>query len=196
MRLKPRIPVELTTRLTVALAVLLSAPPAPGSPVAAAAEEPSAAPGAAGVWQGAILYEPGRTEVDIVVELAQAPDGRWTGTIDVLPHNLQYQPLDEVSVEGSKVSFVFVRQSPTAGRVESPFEGELSADGITIRGDFLEGRKNRYDFVLKRIGEPGEPRPEPRLSEVHPLSEDATELRETFNRDSETVRVVMLLSPT
>lgn len=165
-------------------------------PPAGTAQGQAPAPSPEGLWQGVIVYQPGRAEVDIFVELAPLPDGRWAGTIDILPHGLQYQPLDEVSVEGSKVSFLYVRESPTAGRLESPFTGELSADGDAIRGEFVEGRQNHHTFVLERIGEAGDPRPDPRAAEILPLSESAEELRAAFNRDREAVRVVLLLSPT
>lgn len=176
-------------------AVVLAAWMASGLPAAAGGQEHGSAT-AAGLWQGAILYQPGVLEIEVVVELAQGPDGRWAGTIDVLPMNLEYQPLEHISVEGSRVTFRFNRRSPTAGLVESPFEGELSADGSVLRGDFIEGGQNRHAFVLKRIAEAGEPRPEPRTAELQPLSAGAEELRAAFNRHEDAVRVVLLLSPT
>jgi len=79
--------------------------------------------------------------------------------------------------------------------VESPFKGEISADGATIEGEFIEGGRNHHSFVLKRIGEAGDPRPEPVLSELQPLS-GAGELRDAFNAHRDAVRLVLLLSPT
>lgn len=186
----------------MSLAALSWGPPAAAG-TAPSAEAPAApgetadapAPSPAGVWQGAIQYDPGKLEIDILVELAEGPEGRWAGTIDVLPLGLEYHPLDDVSAEGSRVTFWLNRQSPTAGLVESPFEGKISADGSTIEGEFIEGGQNRHPFVLKRIGEAGEPRPEPQLSELHGLS-GAVELRRAFNAHRDAVRVVMLLSPT
>jgi hypothetical protein len=195
MRTNSRSKAELAVTHALALAALL-ATSALGPAAEAAAQGGAPAPTPEGLWQGPILYDSGRAEVDVIVELAPATDGRWAGTIDIPTHGLQFHPLDEIAVEGAKVSFLFVRQSPAAGRVESPFEGELSTDGATLRGTFTEGRKNPFPLVLERIGEAGDPRPEPRFSEVHPLSPDAEELRAAFNRDEEAVRVVMLLSPT
>lgn len=168
------------------------------APSAAVAEEgPAPTPkGPEGLWRGVIAYDPGRVEIDIVVELGQGPDGRWAGTIDVLPLGIEYHVLEDVSVEGSRVTFWLNRQSPTAGLVESPFRGELSADGSTIAGEFVEGGRNPHAFELERIGEAGDPRPEPRLSGLHPLSEGVGELRDAFNRHPDAVRLVMLLSPT
>lgn len=187
MRLVTPIP-SLAALAVWAAAAGLAAPPA--------AAQPEPDPTAQGLWQGVIAYEPGKVEIDILVELAQAPDGRWAGNIDVLPLGLEYYPLEDVSVEGSKVTFWLNRQSPTAGLVESPFRGELSADGATISGEFVEGGQNHHPFELERIGEAGDPRPEPVLSEVHPLAGDLKELRDAFNRHRDAVRVVMLLSPT
>jgi hypothetical protein len=184
------------TSPAVRLAALAAALIVLGTPARAPAAEVAPAPGPEGLWRGAILYDPGKTEIDVLVELAQAPDGRWVGTIDVLPMGLEYQPLEDIAVEGSRVTFWFNRDSPTAGRVESPFEGELSADGSRLEGEFVEGGKNRHPFTLERIGEAGDPRPEPRIAELHPLSAGGDELREAFNRHQDAVRVVLLLSPT
>lgn len=161
---------------------------------AAAQEAPSPSP--EGLWQGVIAYDPGRVEIDIVVELAQGPDGDWAGTIDLLPHRIEYHPLEDVSVDGSRVTFWFNRQSPTAGLVESPFRGEISPDGSRITGEFVEGGVNHHAFELERIGEAGDPRPVPQLSEVEPISGGLGELRDAFNRHRDAVRVVLLLSPT
>jgi hypothetical protein len=188
---------RLVTLVAVLAAPVLWTAAGLAPPAAAAQAEPApTAPTPEGLWQGVIAYDPGKVEIDIVVELGQAPDGRWAGTIDVLPLGIEYYPLEDVSVEGSQVTFWLNRRSPTAGLVESPFRGELSADGSTIAGEFVEGGKNHHPFEIERIGEAGDPRPEPVLSEVQPLSGNLGELRDAFNRHRDAVRVVMLLSPT
>jgi hypothetical protein len=188
---------RLVTLVAVLAAPVLWTAAGLAPPAAAAQAEPApTAPTSEGLWQGVIAYDPGKVEIDIIVELGQAPDGRWAGTIDVLPLGLEYYPLEDVSVEGREVTFWLNRQSPTAGLVESPFRGELSGDGSTIAGEFVEGGKNHHAFELERIGEAGDPRPEPVLSEVHPVAGDLGELRDAFNRHRDAVRVVMLLSPT
>jgi hypothetical protein len=149
-----------------------------------------------GLWQGVILYAPGVTEIDVVVELAQAPDGGWVGTIDLPTLGLQFRSLEDISVDGRDVTFWFNRDSPTAGRVESPFRGELSEDGATMTGEFVEGGVNHHRFELERIGDAGDERPAPVTSDLHPLSAEPEELRDAFNRHEDAVRVVMLLSPT
>lgn len=167
-----------------------------GCLAAPAAAAPDPAPSPEGLWQGAILYQPGVTEIDVVIELAQAPDGGWAGTIDLPNLGLQYRPLEDVSVDGREVTFWFNRDSPTAGRVESPFRGTLSEDGTSMTGDFVEGGVNAHRFELERIGEAGDERPQGATSELHPLSAEPEELRDAFNRHQDAVRVVMLLSPT
>ena len=186
---------RLATLVTVgtAMAVLVFGPAAGAAP--APEGETASAPSPAGIWQGAIQYDPGKLEIDVLVELAQQPDGRWAGTIDVLPLGIEYHLLEDISVEGSRVTFWLNRESPSHGLVKSPFKGEVSADGSTIEGEFVEGGQNPHPFVLQRIGEAGDPRPEPQVSEVHPLTGSA-ELREAFNAHRDAVRVVMLLSPT
>lgn len=176
-------------RASIATGLLLGCLAAPASAAAAT-------PSPEGLWQGAILYDPGVTEIDVVVELAQAPDGRWVGTIDLPTLGLQYRPLEDISVDGREVTFWLNRDSPTAGRVESPFQGTLSEDGATMSGEFVEGGVNPHRFELERIGEPGDPRTEPVIADLHPLSAEPEELRDAFNRHQDAVRVVMLLSPT
>lgn len=167
-----------------------------GCLAAPAADAADPAPSPQGLWRGAILYQPGVTEIDVVIELTQAPDGGWAGTIDLPTLGLLYRPLEDVSAEGRDVTFWFNRDSPTAGRVESPFHGELSEDGSTMTGEFVEGGVNPHRFELERIGDAGEERPAPVTSDLHPLSAEPEELRDAFNRHDDAVRVVMLLSPT
>ncbi len=156
-----------------------------------------AQPTPSGLWEGAILYDPGKTEIDMVVELARNAEGDWSGTIDVLPLRLKFHPLEDVSVDGSEVTFWLNRRSPHLDRmVRSPFRGTLSDDGSTLEGEFVEGGENPHPFVLHRIGDAGDPRPEPQLSEVHRLTNGVEDFREAFNRHRERTRLVILLSPT
>lgn len=173
--------------LSLAAVVLLAVPAAGAGP----------RPTPSGLWEGAILYDPGTTEIDMVVELARTGEGDWSGTIDVLPLRLKFHPLEDISVDGSDVTFWLNRRSPHLDRmVRSPFRGTLSADGSTIEGEFVEGQEDPHPFVLHRIGEAGDPRPEPQLSEVHTFTEGVEGFREAFNRHRDRTRLVMLLSPT
>jgi hypothetical protein len=129
--------------------------------------------------------------------LAAAPaEGLWEGAL--LPTKGQVASLDEVKVDGPAVSFVFTRFSANAQQeVRSVFHGTLSADGKTIRGEFVEGGKNTYPFVLERKGDAGSERPQPVASgPVLDLSDNGAELKEAFNRAVDKVRLVYLFSPT
>jgi hypothetical protein len=168
-----------------------------GAPAAAPAAPAAERPGAEGLWEGVLVYKPGELEADIVVELARKAEGGWVGTIDVPNQQIKYHPLENVSVEGSQVTFVFTRYSETAQmNVVSPITATVSEDGSTMRGEFLEGGKNRIPFTLERKGEAGSDRHEPPLGTLHVLSAGGEELKAAFNRDQGDVRLVMLLSPT
>lgn len=164
-------------------------------PSAATASTDAAA--AEGLWAGTLIYKPAEQEAEVTVELARDPQGRWVGTIDVPNQNMKFFPLANVRAAGGIVSWQFDRFSDKAGiLVQTPFTGKLSADGGTISGDFFEGGRNHVPLVLRRVGEAGSPREEPRLAPVTRLSESGEELRAAFNRDAGKVRLLMLLSPT
>jgi hypothetical protein len=168
-----------------------AAPAAPVAPAAAAARSP-----AEGLWEGLLVYKPGELEVEIAVEIAARPDGGLVGTIDVPNQHIKFHPLENVSAEGSRVSFMFTRVSEERGTVVSPFTATVSADGSTMSGEFLEGGKNRVPFTLVRTGDAGSDRRELPLGTLHLLSAGGEELKAAFNRDQGKVRLVMLLSPT
>jgi hypothetical protein len=173
------------TAQVVALLALL----VPAAAVAAAPE---------GLWEGALLIKPGELEMEVVVELAHDAAGRLVGTFSVPWSDIPMAPLQDVKADGSSISFAFTRFSQRAQvEVRSTFEGTLSADGKTIRGELLEGGKNKYTCVLDRTGEAGAERPEPAASApVLALSDAGGELKEAFNRDADKVRLVFLISPT
>jgi hypothetical protein len=161
-------------------------------PVAALAAIPE------GLWEGALLLKPGELEVEVVVELAPDAAGHLVGTISIPWSDIPVAPLQEVKADGSSVSFAFTRFSQRAQvEVRSTFDGTLSADGKTIRGELLEGGKNKYSCVLERTGEAGTERPKPAASApVLALSDAGGELKEAFNQEAAKVRLVFLISPT
>lgn len=182
------------TRATFAMATVALCQILQGGP--ARAEEEKTA-NVEGLWQGSLIYKQAELEADVFVELARDAKGRWVGTMDVPNQGMQFHPLENVRVNGSEVYFEFNRFAKKAGvAVETPFTGTVSADGTTIAGDFYEGRKNHIPLSLKRIGQAGDDRPEPRKSELRSLSDSGAELREMFNRDAGKTRLVLLLSPT
>ena len=169
---------------------------------AAADQEPAPTPAGAdrfaGLWRGMIVNKPAELEVEIVVEIGPGAGGGLAGTIDVPPYRLAYVPLEGLRVDGDRIEFGFRRHSETFGEgALSRFEGTLAPGGGEIRGDYLEaGGARRLAFQLGRVGEPGEPRPEPVTPPLRALSERGDELRAAFNSDADRVRLLILMSPT
>ena len=101
-----------------------------------------------------------------------------------------------LEVDGRKVSFEIHRPDDgTMTALDNRFEGELSEDGWTISGKFLEKSKT-FDFALQRTGDAGMERPVPAHPELRLLADRGDELRSLFNREQDTLRMVILLSPT
>ncbi|HEX3126446.1 MAG TPA: alpha/beta hydrolase [Thermoanaerobaculia bacterium] len=169
--------------------------PAPPPPAAAAAPMTSAE----GLWEGAIFIQRGWLEVELTVELFQGGPAGWSGNADLPTQGLQFVPLSAVSVAGGpdrKVAFEIHRPAEGAvAAMDVRFDGELSADGRTIAGRFLEDGKT-LEFALRRIGEAGMDRPVPAHPDLHLLAGRGDELKELFNHDQDKLRLVILLSPT
>jgi hypothetical protein len=169
----------------------------------AAGQEPPAAPAPGadlaafeGLWQGAVVYQPARLELEVLIELALGGDGRLAGTIDLPIYKIRYRPLEELRVEGRSISFLFRNTSETRGEnAPYTFSGELAADGGSISGEFTEftGKK---PFRIERIGDAFAEHPEPVDPPLGALAPAGDELRAAFNRDADHVRLVLLLSPT
>lgn len=164
-------------------------------PAAARANE---APDPEGLWEGAIFYQPGVMEIEILIELARDHEGRLAGTISIPSRDLRYVALEDLRHDGSEVGFTFTRYSERAKMdVVSPFRGELTMDGETLRGEFVEGGVNAYPFELSRVGDAGsEPPPPPPQPPLHDLSSGGEELTELFNEHADKVRLVLMISPT
>lgn len=171
-----------------------------------AAQEPvreiASPPRLEGLWEGVILYDPAQVEMETTVEIARDAQGNWVGTIDVPSQRMQFHPLKDFRFDGRKAAFTFYRNSERRGP-NSPFtfEGEISPDGRVLEGMFTgwyneEKGNDRVPFRIERIGEPGDERPEPVQASLLSLSPAGEELREAFNRDAGSIRLVMLLSPT
>lgn len=176
------------------IAATAPAPAPPPSPQAAPATPVPHSP--EGLWEGEIFIQRGWLEVELLVELFQGGPAGWGGSADLPTQGLQFVPLSAISVNKPRVSFEIHR--PAEGgvaAVDVRFEGELSADGRTLAGKFLEEGKT-FDFALRRIGEAGIDRPEPAAPELRMLSDRGEEIRELFNREQDKLRLVLLLSPT
>lgn len=144
-----------------------------------------ARPAVEGTWAGVIVYAPAELEVEIAVELSRDAKGALAGSIDIPTKPIDGEPLSDVFLEGSQISWELRRESGTF-----LFEGMLSADGNGISGRYFE-RGEFYDFSLERSG----PAAPPVIPPIHILSATGAELKERFNADAGSVRLVMLLSP-
>jgi len=186
----------VTTLLALSLAVLpVCAEQAPEA-TAAAAVDRAAAERFAGLYHGHVVYRPGSAELELIVELAPGPDGALAGTITHPGFDLRYKPLEEFRLDGRKVYFNYRHFSEVRGpNALFEFEAELSQDGETLAGEFLETR-GRIPFELHRIGEAGSPYPEMEPRPLSDLSDAGDELRDAFNEERDQVRLILLLSPT
>lgn len=180
-------------------------PPDPSEPGEASHEEPDreASPGRAaaerfsGLFHGAVLYRPGGTELEIVVELAPGPDGELVGTLSMPAYEeVTYKPLESFRVDGREIYFNYRHDSEIRGPdALYEFEGELSEDGEVLTGEFLEAR-GRIPFRLERIGDPGSPGLRLEKRPLHDLQPSGEALAEAFNQHRDHARLVLLLSPT
>ncbi len=99
----------------------------------------------AGRWEGTI-DAPGNP-IGITIDLEAAAEGTWTGNIDIPVQNLQNFPLADITVDGSSVSFKL------PGIPGAPvFQGTLAGEGSKLAGDFHQGG-GTVPFQLQRTGD-------------------------------------------
>jgi len=95
-----------------------------------------------GHWEGS-LHAPGM-EIPFAVDLAGDGQGHIAGTVTLQAERIKGLPLLKVTVEGTSIGFY--------ARTDQPLTGTLSADGMTISGDyFAEG--TTVPFTLTRKGD-------------------------------------------
>jgi hypothetical protein len=145
-------------------------------------------PAVEGSWEGAVVYVPAELEVEIFVDLFKDSRGILAGLIDIPTKPIEDEPLANLRVDGSRISWELHRDTGTF-----PYEGTLSADGQEIRGR-SEDRGKSVEFWLKRRA-PGAPERVTVHPPLHTLAATGAELKERFNADAGKVRLVMLLSP-
>jgi hypothetical protein len=97
----------------------------------------------AGYWEGAIVLPTGELAIQVTLETQQPQ--QWSGKIDIPIQGLRSFKLDGVEVRERRVAF---RMPNIPG--DPRFEGETSADGNRIAGDFLQGSQ-KFSFRLQRV---------------------------------------------
>lgn len=177
-----------------ALAAVLTA--ALLAPALAAAESPLS-----GIWTGTIDYVPAELEIEVLVEIGETAEGALVGTVDVPLAKIQYQPLQDVRLDGSEVAFdMTAMRAHGGGAAIHTFRGRLGKDGRVISGMFhgwLERGTRDAPFRLERTGEPGGERLDwgerPALADLAPGGD---ELAAAFDADRDRVRLLLTVSPT
>src|SRR5688572_9399365 len=113
-----------------------------------------------GHWEGNIQL-PGMQLV-VLIDLTSTPDGKWEGKIDIPAQAAKGLSLENIKVDGTKVSFQIQNLPGTP-----TFSGELQ--GEKIAGKFTQGDQT-YPFELHRkavtVAEP-----HPKKSEQEVLAE-------------------------
>jgi len=101
-----------------------------------------------GRWQGSIRI-PGR-ELQVVVDLAPAASGGWTGSLIVPGLGLKGAPLSNIEVDATRVAFDLgaALRDPTHG--PATFNARITGDG-TMTGE-LRQAGNVAPFSLARVG--------------------------------------------
>jgi len=167
----------------VILLAFLTATPATPEPKAAAA-----GPEFAGHWEGAIIRTLGRDEVDFTLDLEppQQAGGVWTGKMSVVLTGAKDKPLDKVVVDDSTILF-----EEAVEKGHRRFQGRLSEDGGRIVGEYTRDDK-KFPFELERRTRSRTPS----QGELADLSPDAKELKQMFDQEKDSVRMILLLSPT
>jgi len=154
-----------------------------------------------GLWKGVIEHQPAVVEWDFQLEIAAAADGRLVGTLDLPTQRMKQHPLASVTLDGNRIRIEFDRfPGKQVEENRFRFEGELSPDSQKITGYFLgrsDGMDVRSPFTLERAANAGDEttqavKPPP----LTVLAGTGDALRDTFNRDKDKLRLVVLISPT
>jgi mercuric ion transport protein len=180
---------HLTRHPRLTQAALAAALSSAGYQLAAA---PGASSGAnfAGHWTGRLPVSADKT-VPLTVDLGHLGE-RWIGEADVKDQGVQDHPVG-VAVEDSVLRLTLSRGVT--------FQGRLSPDGKSIRGQFTHGDDVSQLILIREGGAQFskallEFEQSGTAASVIRLSTDGEELRRDFNRERSKVRLMLLLSPT
>jgi hypothetical protein len=92
--------------------------------------------GLQGEWLGIIEARPARLRV--ILRISAAPDGDLTATLDMPDQKAGELYADDISLEGTSVSF-------SLAHLMASYHGEMSEDGSTVTGTWQQGQR---DFPL------------------------------------------------
>lgn len=150
----------------------------------------SAYEGLEGRWEGAILVEEGRIEIDVTAHFERRGDDAWVARLSF--PTMGVEALEVTPTRFGDGGFLLVFD-PGDGSGEKQLAGELDAESGDIEGTFSQGLQ-KVPFYLERDSAPGA---EAGLVEVVELPPPGVEeLSTRFDRDRGKVRLLLLLSPT
>ena len=116
---------------------------------AAAAQQRGSVQGPHDVWEGTL--EAGGAKLRLVLKLAKAADGTFTGTLDSPDQSGAVNlPIDTITSQGT--SFRFEMKL-----IAAIFEGTMSQDGTSISGEWKQGGQS-LPITFKRTGSSSPPR--------------------------------------
>lgn len=150
----------------------------------AGATEPA---GFAGRWEGAILFEEGRTELDMVAVFERSEEGEWTAVLDMPLVGVRDLEVQEIEVTEHRIDLTFdMEDGGGARRISARLVNE-----DTIEGHFGQGTQ-LYPLYLARR-DASEEAQEVEVVELVPPGTE--QLRRRFNAQRGAVRLVLLLAP-
>jgi len=123
---------------TLAIAALLCAPSTVGA---------QTSDRLAGHWEGEIVA-PGMS-VQVEIDIVKNSAGEFVGTFGQPAQHIAGLPLTAFAVDGRSVTF----QVKGAAAGQRAFKGDISADGITMTGDFASAQLGTLPFEVVRKGD-------------------------------------------
>lgn len=139
-----------------------------------------------GRWEGQVLVDPGRMEVDFVLTVSGSEPGSasiWFPT--------QGPTEQKVTILGLLNGAVAFETIDVNGVVDN-FSGEMTADGSGVEGTLAESGTSQR-FSMRRVS--SETQAWPKSRQVEALSSDLKPLQAEFNRNRDKVRILMVLAP-
>jgi hypothetical protein len=140
----------------------------------------------AGTWRGAILVQPMEFEVGLEIRFEGNVNSDLRGKMVTLTHRRPERSLVDIAVTGKTITFLALEENQVV-----QFRGELSDDRSRISGTVVEGQQQAPFELIKNLPQLAETQ----AAQVLSLSSNLTEIKRIFNQDSNTVRLLIILSP-